>query len=319
MILMKKYFMMICCMAVITLMITSCADARKQRMLNTPVEGILENGVRYEFVVEEFDLNEFLENNPLYVKNQLPLGRTFRTPSEVAERIGLWWSFPTFNQFEPREADQYYISIRFCIATDTWVLFIKPVDADNVEYSGYCSILRMITAKYVFELGGMDMFHFRINCPHASLYNEESRQRILSTSVEGVLENGVKYEFVSEKFNLEEFFVRNTGYPEYRGGYLSASPVIVHTPAEAAKIGLYHFMRSISPWMIDDFEPYFAYIGIHIRFCLATNRWVVVVILDSTGTEQRAFEIVQIITIDYSTGHLFHFHYRTSSPQEIIW
>jgi len=54
-------------MVLTMLMVTSCADARKQRMLNTPVEGILENGVRYEFIVEEFDLNEFCKSNPLYV------------------------------------------------------------------------------------------------------------------------------------------------------------------------------------------------------------------------------------------------------------
>ena len=306
--------MMICCMVLTMLMVTSCADARKQRMLNTPVEGILENGVRYEFIVEEFDLNEFLENNPIHVTNSL-IGRILQTPSEVAEWIGLRGTFPSLAHGGSRDAEQYFISMRFCVATDKWVLFIKPVDADNVEYSGDASILRMVTVKHAYgRAGSINMFRLRMDCPYAPLYNEEFKQQILNTPVEGVLKNGVRYEFVGGEFNLDEFCERND---VYRRGAALVEPVIVRTPTEAAEMWLYHLWRS-------DLEPYFAYINLHIRFCSAENDWVVIFdsadIMDIIEEDSPLYYIgINIITFNYSTGKVnwaFSSHFGT---QKIIW
>ena len=312
---MKKNFMMICCVVLIMLMVTSCADARKQRVLSTPVEGVLENGVRYEFIVEEFDLNEFLENNPIYVANSLLIyRRTVHTPSEVAARIGLHHSFPSFVSLpDRRDVDQYSISIRFCTSTDSWVLFIKPFDADMVVYGEDCSIIRMITIGYTD--GSINRFYFRVNCQYELVYSEEFRQQVLSTSVEGVLENGVRYQFVGGEFNLGEFFERNTGIG---GRPIFIEPVIVRTPSEAAELGLYFLSRE------DRLKPYFDKIRLHIRFCSTTNAWVVIfnyVDIRDIIDEDSIFNYIPtiVVTFNYSTGETMRYLACRFTPREIIW
>lgn|GEM_PF-3733916 len=113
----------------------------------------------------------------------------------------------------------------------------------------------------------------------------------------GILENGIRYEFVTGNTNLNDFleqkdyiFTRNVD-----------GIVIARTPKEAVEMGSYYLSNVLfRTTQVKDFIVY-------VYYCSTSGKWILELV-HTTAHLSSSVEIPYVLTIDYFDGSMVRYH-----------
>jgi len=111
-------------------------ERRTDEMFNVPVEGVLENGIKYKFIPGDFNLNIFFERNKFNFSRDVDATIIARTPIEAAEKGLKYLGSIREDLFE-----RFVVYVRYCSATDNWVLDLIYLDTNPSLVTGTPDII----------------------------------------------------------------------------------------------------------------------------------------------------------------------------------
>jgi hypothetical protein len=98
--------------------------------INTPDSGVLENGIRYEFVLGDTNLNDLLEQHDYVFTRNVDGTVIARTPREAVE-LGSYYLNRSL--FSSMQVNDFIVYVHYCRTTGNWFLRTRQTNAHLVS------------------------------------------------------------------------------------------------------------------------------------------------------------------------------------------